>query len=213
MKNRVLFSLTFLTVLLFAGSLLAQGSNIGIRGGLNIANLGGSDVENTDSKTGVNFGGFFHYAINEIFSIQPEVLYSAKGAKAKFVEDGVTVDAKLNLNYIDIPVLLVVNLPVENASIKPHLIVGPHMGILLSAKVKGEAGGFSGEVDVKDVYKSTDFGAVVGAGIGIPVGNNMLNFDFRYHQGLTSIDDSGEDLDEKNRGFSINAAFGFNLAR
>lgn len=73
-------SLVLLT--LFFASVSAQGlTGKGLKGGLNIATLTGDDVENEGkkSKLGLCAGGFITYSINDIFAIQPEVLFTMKG--------------------------------------------------------------------------------------------------------------------------------------
>ena len=64
--------------------------------GLNIANVGGSDAEGTDSKMGFHIGVLKNFSITESFSIQPGILFSAKGYEA--------ADIPFGANYIEIPV-------------------------------------------------------------------------------------------------------------
>lgn len=63
-----------------------QEVTFGAKAGVNFANVTG-DVENADSKIGFHVGRIVEIAISEKFSIQPELLYSAKGYKSEFTEE------------------------------------------------------------------------------------------------------------------------------
>jgi len=133
-----------------------------------------------------------------------------KGATDEEAILGETATLTISLDYIEVPILFKVIIPIENSPIHPSVFVGPYVAFNTTAKQKLEYMGESQEADIEDVA-STDFGLVFGAGLGFPVGTNEVGVDFRYGLGLTSLDDSGEDLDIKNSVFNINAYFGFNL--
>ena len=211
MKNLFLLSLTFLLTL-FIPPLNAQ-MQIGFKAGLNIANATGDDanIGGTDlnSRTGFNGGIFFMYQFSDLFAIQPEAYYTMKGATADIM--GI-VDLTLSFDYIEVPVLLKLIIPVEGSNIRPTILVGPSLGFNTTAKLKLEADGESEETDLKDDTKSTDFGLVFGGGIGIMIGKNELGFDIRYILGLSSIDDTSSNADDiKNAVISFNMYFGFSL--
>ncbi len=178
----------------------------GVKGGLNLANIIGEDVENNSMKVGFVGGAFMCYNLTEIFAIQPELLYSMKGVK---YEVGL-LEVNQNLNYFEIPLLLKVNLPTEG-KIKPSLYAGPALGILMSAEVE--------DLDVKDYMKGTDIGIIAGAALGYQMESGMLFGEFRYEVGLSTIWDlSDEELtvldlteqpDEKNSVISILVGYGF----
>jgi hypothetical protein len=149
----------------------AQTAQFGIKGGLNASEL---HVEgNSSLKTRIAFhaGILAHIHASETWAIQPEILYSAEGAKGK---DGNTTSF-LNLGYLNIPVLL--QYMFDNGF---RIEGGPQMGFLVSAKTK--TGGTS--VDVKDNYKSTAFSIPLGIGY---LTMNGLGFDARYVFGLSNI--------------------------
>src|SRR5882757_6294482 len=107
-------------------------AKFGIKGGLNLTNLYVADVSNDRMKAGFNAGVFAKLPVTRGFSIQPELLYSLKGAKENynnFVQgDG---EYRFNLGYMELPVLAVVN-------ITPNFNIhaGPYVGYLVSANVK-----------------------------------------------------------------------------
>ena len=108
-------------MMLFAGSAFAQSSKyIGFKGGLNIFKPYGDDVVDAKSYYAFAAGGFYTHIFNEVFVIQPEVYYSVKGGKQP--DEG--EESTLKLSYIDIPVLLKVNFPMEEKSWAPNLYAG-----------------------------------------------------------------------------------------
>jgi opacity protein-like surface antigen len=117
----------------------------GAKAGVNLSNL--TDFEDSKLMFGFHVGGFAEFAISDRIAIQPELLYSTQGAKAK------GQDASLNLDYINVPVLLKINL-VEGLSAE----IGPQVGFLISSKAKrgGESASF------KDFSKSLDVTAALG---------------------------------------------------
>jgi hypothetical protein len=201
------FALTFI-LLNFTSYSFAQ-MQLGIKAGINFSTINGDDVDELDSKIGFAGGLFFMYQFNSLFAIQPEVYYSMKGATA----DDLVIEnstSTLCLDYIEVPILFKVIIPVEGSSVKPSIFVGPSVGFNTTAKAMFEYDGESSEDDIEDV-SPTDLGLVFGAGLGFPVGMNELGFDLRYILGLSSIDDSEDEFDVKNSVININAYFGFNL--
>jgi hypothetical protein len=193
--------------LLAVSPAFAAGMMFGVKGGLNLANLTGDDVSDASIKTGVGVGAFLTYDLTEIFGVQPEVLFTMKGAKVKDVDLG---DVTWKVSYIEIPVLVKVNLP-TGGNVKPALFVGPGFGFLLSSKLSD-----GDEVDVKDATTSTDIGIIVGAGIAYKMEKGAITFDARYEVGMTTIvkeedEDTGSKPDVKNSviSFMVGYAFAF----
>jgi len=201
---------TILLVLAAFTSISFAQMQFGLKAGANISNLIGDDAIDTETKTGFAAGVFFMYQFSTMFAIQPEIYYTMKGATEKQSISGVTVDFTYTLDYIEIPLLLKLLIPIQGSSINPAIFAGPAIGINTTAKFKAEAQGQTLEEDLEDV-KSTDIGLVVGAGIGFPVGENELGFDLRYILGLTTIDDSADEFDIKNSVVNFNVYFGFSL--
>jgi hypothetical protein len=225
--KKLFTTLVALAVLLGLSPVPAHGQTkleLGFRGGLNIAGFGGDHSDLWDSKTGLGFGGFLAINVTNCFAIQNEFLYMQKGAKGEdsyvVVEEGIAIQVEeevtAKLDYLEIPVLAKLTIPTAgNADF--YFCGGPAVGINLSAKADqkvtasamGESFSASREVDIGDVTKSVDFGAVVGAGIGFHVGSSQVFVDGRYTFGLSTIDDSEDDLDIKTRVISIMAGCSF----
>jgi Outer membrane protein beta-barrel domain len=202
------FTVSFLFLLISVVA-IAQ-PKLGIKAGGNIANLSGDDVENPDSKFGFAFGGFFEYQFSPLFAVQPEIYYTMKGATDKASVTGGTVDITYTLDYIEVPILLKVVIPVQGSKINPSIFAGPFLGFNTTAKIKAEFQGQSQEEDIQDV-KSTEFGAQFGGGIGFDVGRNEVGFDIRYILGLTTLDDSAEKADVKTNAINFNVYYAFSL--
>ena len=209
---------------LLAGSVLAPPQvsaqiKLGVKGGLNIADIGGSDVDSLslgpiETKTGFIAGAFVEFMISDIFAIQPEVLYSQKGIKI----DSSGADLKLKVDYIEIPVLLKINIPIEGSKVHPNVYAGPAVAFESSCKFAGSSGSVSAEVDCDDpqlgiMTTSTDFGLTFGGGLSFEVGGAEVGVDVRYTLGLTSIDDDDDPWDLKNKVISIMGTVGFPLNR
>ena len=172
-------------VVLVSGSSQAQ-VGLGIKGGVNLANIGGTDAPpGSKTLTGFAAGGYVEISLPLLFTIQPEILYSQKGSTYDQSIFGTSVKITAKFNYLEIPVLVKYSFPVP--VVKPSLYAGPAVGILLSAKAKAEAAGQSQEEDIKSQTTSTDFGLVVGASAHIAV----IAVDVRYTLGLTTIDKTG----------------------
>ena len=61
------------------------------------------------------------------------------------------------------------------------------------------------DVDIGEFVKSTDFGGIVGAGVGFDVGAVDIIVDARYGFSFTEWDDDPVPTDLKNSGFSLMA--------
>ncbi|HEY4154017.1 MAG TPA: porin family protein [Puia sp.] len=182
---------------------------LGIKGGLNLTNLYVSDVSKEHMKAGFNAGLFAKLPVTQGFSIQPELLYSVKGAKDDYnnVVQG-SGEYRFNLGYIEMPVLAVVNLA-RNF----NLHAGGYAAYLVNANVKdvNSDGDIQGANELNaDNFKRWDVGLV--GGLGFDIENFTIGA--RYNYGLTNIGKSGSlsgDLtkNSKNAGVSIYLGFGF----
>lgn len=195
-----LFFLSLLSVMTFTG--FAQ-THFGVRGGVNFANINGDDTDNLSARTAIFLGVFGEFGLDDVFAIQPEILFSQQGAEYEdSEEDGVFYDGRFKLDYLNIPVM--VKIYVADGF---FLEAGPQIGFLLSATDEFDSP-ISGEEDIKDFIKSTDFSGNIGLGYQLDMG---LSLNARYNFGLSNIDDFGVDVDEsfKNGVLSIGAGFRF----
>ena len=180
----------------------AEGVNFGIKAGMNIAN---ENYEGLQSRIGFCGGGFASIEVGDIIVIQPEALYTQKGAKWEWwIEPpGMTT---LELDYVEIPLLVRFILP-DKGLVKPNLFVGPYFAINVNATYRMEVYGTSEAQDLDEYYKDTDFGVVLGGGIDFLLKKGKIVLDGRYALGLTTI--SELHLDEKNRVISFMLGYSF----
>jgi hypothetical protein len=128
----------------------------------------------------------------------PEILYVAKGTNLDL--DGDKIGA-YHLSYVEIPLLARVGFQ-AGRSVAPYLLLGPELGLLLSAELENSRGELS---DVEDRLKTADFGVVMGGGVSlnIPAIKGALDLEARYDLGLTDINDTGMGGFVKNRSFFV----------
>ncbi|TDP00685.1 porin family protein [Flavobacterium sp. 245] len=180
--------LSALAVMAF-GFANAQEVKFGVKGGLNFANLGG-DFDG-DLVTSFHVGGLAEIKLTDKFAVQPEVLVSGQGTD--FSEDG--FNSLVKLTYLNIPVMAKYYV-IERLSLE----AGPQIGFLLSAKNE--------DVDVKDSFKSVDFGLNFGAGYDI---TEHFFAGVRYNLGLSNVADFPDEADFKtnNSVFSVSVGYKF----
>jgi hypothetical protein len=187
MSKKLLIALSI--ALLTVASASAQGVTYGAKVLVGMSSLSGADADNAESMLSYAAGGFANIDLAMV-GIQPEVLYSSKGAAVK------DTDFKVALTYIDIPVLV-------TYSVIPTLkvLAGPTVGILLSSEYTDG----DNSMDIKDETNGLDMGLAVGAAF-VPM--DKIHVDLRYNMGLSKLDKEG-DVDTKNSGFALGVGYAF----
>ena len=138
-------------------------SRIGLRGGLNLASIK-SGTETTDILLGYHAGLMYNIPLSKTFSIQPELSYTAKGAKDKASTD------VIKMPMVELPVLLKCRF---GGSDTKFFVNG------------GGYGAYVLNVDgVKPSETTIEYGAVGGVGIEFPAGEGKLLIEGRYNYGL-----------------------------
>ncbi len=159
------------------------GFHWGVKGGANFSSVNGDDVNDVDSRTGIQIGAVASFEVTELFSVQPEVIYSMRGWK-----DG---NVTIKLDYVDVPVVADFEI-IEGLSLQG----GPLFGINLSAKVENEDGN---ENDIEDI-STLNIGAAIGAQYDFPMG---LFLNIRYDMGFNDVIDNNFDAKNCNLGASV----------
>lgn len=183
--------------------------SFGIMGGVNFANVMGDDAEDTGNRTGVNIGAYVDLPVGGPVSIRPELLYSMEGASAD------DLDAKIELNYIRVPVLVRFTGGTPGGT-RPFFAIGPSFGIQVGCELSAEDGGVSGSIDCDELTdepkiefpekKTFDISGKAEAGLDFAVGERVFTAGASYSHGFTKL---FEDLDIKNRVFAVFFGFGF----
>lgn len=184
-------------------------TKFGIKGGFDLTSLYISDVSSEHMKPGFDVGVFSKIPLTRGFSLQPELIYSLKGAKDtynNFLQG--SGEYRFNLGYMQVPLLAVVNiLPNFN------LQAGGYAAYLVGANVKNvdQNGNIESatELNTGD-FNRWDFGLIGGAAFDI----QNFTIGARYSYGLSQIGKSGNlsgDLtkNSKNAGVGVYIGFGF----
>ncbi len=169
------FVSTAMAVLFITVSATAQHANIGIKGGLNVFTIHTNDNASYDTRKGINLGLMAHVHLSRQMAFQPELVYSGQGAKYTIAN----ITTTLKLDYINVPLLL--QYMFDNGF---RIEAGPQIGFLASAK--SEASNI--KTDVKNSFKSVDFG--LGFGIGYIHPPSGFGVDARYNLGLSNINEN-----------------------
>lgn len=190
--NKLCFSLFVSCCFIASTKILAQQqetsrergltAKFGIKGGVNFSNLYIDNVKKEDVKIGANAGLFAKFPIIRGISLQPELLYSNKGAKDKYANSSQgTGEYRFNLNYIESPLLMVFNIT-RNLNFS----TGWYAAYLVSANVKdvNNDGTITGVTNLKaDNFNRIDYGLVAGLGVDI----QYVTLGVRYNYGLRNV--------------------------
>jgi len=180
MKNKLFLTI----VLLFSLQIVtSQIFRIGVKGGLNYANLTDTSIK-TDAITSYHAGFIGIIRVSKSLALQPELLYSTQGAS---YEDAIS-EFKNELGYLSIPLLAKLNLS-ESLSLE----IGPQASFLLSKK---------DEFDLNN-YNTFDF--AVDGGLGLKLTESIF-IQARYVLGLSEISKNAE---AKNSVFQLSAGILF----
>ena len=200
-------TLALLAIVALPSTSQAQSAfDIGIRGGVTQATFYGDDVASNDFRPGFTGGLFLTYHVNDAFSIQPEVLYSLRGAKNHFsaTTSPDLENVRVSQDVIEIPVLFKLSAPLS--PITPRIYVGPSLGFITSTSVDG--------VDTDNAFNDVDFGGVLGGEIAYQIGAGPVSevaLDGRYNLGFTNLGDVGNFEDVRNSAFTGTMSLRFNI--
>lgn len=208
MKNskKLIFASLVLSFMTFTSAQAQENATkFGVKGGVNFSNFYTDDVDDNNVLTGFNVGFFAKLPIADNISLQPEISYTGKGSELVYNNALVSGTAQFKLDYIEVPLLLVVNVT-ENFNIH----AGPYAAYMVSGKTtnKSDSGSYNFEDNI-NVDDFNRFDAGLSGGVGLDL--EPVSFGVRYNYGLTKIgkDNSDFSSDAKNSVLSVYAAFGF----
>lgn len=169
----------------------------GIKGGVNLSQLdvdpSDIEVDKESWKFGLNGGIFLKAPLNDLFAIQPELLYTSAGSKVEYgvgrnTQAGVQIRnaIRYNLNYIQLPVLA--SLTLGPISIQ----AGPYISYLIGVNVKNfdvdnPASPQTIAKPNRNSFNEIDYGLAGGLAVDI----KGFQFGARYNYGLRSIGGNG----------------------
>jgi Outer membrane protein beta-barrel domain len=184
-----------ITATLFVFATNAQ-TGFGLKAGLNSYALS-SNVDDKSFISAPHFGAFAQIQITELFSVQPELVYSKQGNG--YETNG--VKESINLGYMNIPIMLQLNTK-KGFSFE----AGPELGFLISAKYKEDG---TVKKDVKQLFKSTNLSLGLGLLYRTKIG---VGFGFRYNIGLTNISTEANVV-SKSTGGQLGVSYKFSLGK
>ena len=221
--NKSMAAVVVLTVafLLIVPSLFAQNASegsmglagYGIKGGLSESKFTGSDASSTFGSSlkyrpSGAAGAFVTYRLTDLFAASLEPMWVQRGAKYDISEADGTHKFSTRVDYIDVPLLVKVSIP-TNGNFHPDIFAGPDVAFRLDAKAKEDAPGFSQTANVKNDFKSADFGIAFGVGTRYDIGMGAISLDGRYYAGLTKIDNTSSSRSIRNGDFLVLVGYSF----
>jgi hypothetical protein len=168
-------------------------TSIGPRVGINFSNV--SNVDDSETLTGLVLGLTSTYSISEVSGITVDLLYSQEG----FELDG----SEYRLNYLNLPVYYDLFFGELGEAFRPKVYVGLVPGFLINAKING--------TEFDELYNSFNVSLSGGLGFNLRMGNKIwLNTDLRAYLGLTEIreESAGDKVANSNVQLSLGLAYG-----
>ncbi len=221
MKKQILL---FISITISTLTIAQLKPSFGVRGGVTSANMRGDAVNSlgnildftngmitTGSHTGFFAGGYATIPFSDVLSLEPALYYSQKGYELKGALDikglgflGANAKAKLNAQYIDLPVLLKANI---NGF---QVFAGPQVSYLMNAGLRTTAGVFginllNTKLDGTNQFNRWDAGITGGIGYQFINGINVIA---SYDHGLTRVD-ANRSLNSYNRSFKVGVGMSF----
>lgn len=168
-------------------SVMAQSTTrvrAGIKGGFNASTLYYENANANDRREryGFHAGVFAQIPAGDYFAIQPELLYTTKGASANYNILTLTGRNTFRLDYAELPVLATFKLG-NTAEIQ----AGPYAAYLLNSKISssGDLGNGAAQLN-RDAFNKFDYG--LAGGLNLYFGKAFVGV--RYGQGLQRIANS-----------------------
>jgi hypothetical protein len=172
----------------------------GIMAGVNSSTLGG-DVENVARRTGFIGGVLLVVPFGPTVALQPELFYTMKGAKGNSDD----FDATVKIDYFELPLLLRFDVP-ASGGMRPFFYGGPAVSWKASCNFESNSTGVNVNFGCEELtgnqvhFNTTDYGAIVGAGVGFDLSGRTASIGVRYDHGFGKINDDG---DVRNRVISV----------
>ncbi len=183
-------------------------SQLGVKAGINFANVTSAESINTSSRTGYHMGIFFSGSFKSILSSRTELMYSRQGYN--FSSSSNT--GNVNLDYLILPQLFAIN-------ITPliQLQAGGQIAYLLTAEVDSTSisTGNQSADKILDIVNRIDFG--LGGGVEVhPLQQLVVGARINFSLGrLYKEPEAGEaysfipDVNTKNNLFQVYAGLRF----
>jgi hypothetical protein len=192
---RIPAALLILATLAATPAVAQEKISMGLKGGLNRATVSAT-IDGTEQNPGTRNGGHFglsaNVALSPMWQVQLDMLYVGKG-----FDPSSDVDANLDINYVEFPVLLVAMLPKAGSHLlSARVFAGPSFSWRVTCNFSEVASDFQ-DCEL-DAAKVLDIGIMGGGGLKIGRGYGGLTLDVAYDYGLTNVS-NGDNSSVKNR--------------
>ncbi len=195
MKKVILSVLVFIVTKNLLGQETPKSDgNFGIKGGLNYSTITRGDFdEGSDPRTSFYLGFFGEIPlIEDVFSIQPEFIYSRQGFENNFSILGSNNKITYKIDYINMPILAKIYLGKTIA-----IEAGPQFGLKINENIETE----NTAAETNDV---NSFDTALAAGLSINFDNVFISGRYTY-----SLNEVIKDSNAKNSVFQIGVGFKF----
>ena len=226
-----------LTLALCAGIFTTASSQTYIQGGVNFANITKSaagETQDNNMLTTFNAGLMHRFNVASVFAIETGIKVDGRGAKANTYftssKDDNYVKSKINPLYLEVPLNLVVKLPIQD-NMNVFINAGPYaaMGIAGKAKTDSKFLGVSSsssknikfnndnpttsaqEDAAYDKLKRFDFGLNLGAGLDLGAVLVKVNYGMGFDKISSMQTDNNKN--DKNKYRTLSLSLGIPLSR
>src|SRR5690554_5278545 len=180
--------------------------SLGVKGGINMSNLYGDELDNENVKIGFNVGLLADIDFSFNSAIQTGLFFTTKGYKY----DSGNLDYTENLMYIQLPIHYAYKIDVSPGT-RVVFHAGPYVAYGVGGSRKASVGNISGEWDVDKIFGDAlrqykPFDAGLGLGVGAEFGPILV--DLGWDMGLVSISNS-DNGDIKNQNAYLSVGYKF----
>lgn len=185
---------------------LYLGPKAGIHGSwMTNATQTGSD---TETLMGYDLGVVGKFGITKKLSIQPELIFSRKGSKQSYTGG----EGKTIAQYIGIPILAKISV-IKIGDLMLHGSGGIYTNVTTSVVSKSKYGDYEEETDIKDDYKTIDFGISFGGGATYELDHGLLVGEITLEHGVIDTQKNNTTTESyRNTTVGINVAYLFDFA-
>jgi hypothetical protein len=179
--------------------------HVGAKGGVSFTTLSGDPYPVYDARIGFSAGVFVSIPVARNWSIQPEILYSQKGAKTSGYCSGLPTSWTLKLDYVEVPILISAATSTIG-DVTPRMFLGPAVTFKVSSKQEVKNQYATVSVDVGGI-RPLELCFVVGAGLDFSFSSGILSIEARMTPSLKSIYENDFGANLKNIGYSLLLGF------
>jgi hypothetical protein len=199
------------TVLHLAPAPAAADTIFGLLLGVNLGKIGGLMASDWSFRPGLLGGAYLNFPLGKVFSFEPELYFTQKGAEQQQDIGMGVVTTTIALSYIEVPLLFKIAIPLgEDYISRPRIYAGPTVAYnirrVLKLRYEDPTGNDDSVVPFTDI-KKFEAGFVVGAGMEFDVKGGLFTLDARYSWSLQTITTTPPD--KTNRVLAVVIGFGF----